>query len=444
MTQAPESPAAQVPPVRRSALPAADILAAQILIVDDQRSNVQLLESMLRSFGYHAVSTATNPLEVCARHTEHNFDLILLDLNMPGLDGLELLERLLAMEPDGKLAVAVITAHPDHKLSALQAGARDFISKPFEKLEVLTRIHNMLEVRLLQKALQDDNADLERKVRRREAVLLRRTTQLSTLNERISDVEQQLVQADKLASIGLLAAGVAHEINNPIAYVSSNFAKLEQYIAVLMPDTHQQSSLNQVPSPERLEMIRTDMPDLLSEINEGITRIRKIVRSLQDFARTEQADDWQHVSLQPGIDATLHMVSNELKYKAEIVSEFAELPEIDCLPSQINQVLLNLLINAAHAMGEERGTITLRTGFDAREVWLQVSDTGCGIEPKLLALIFDPFFTTKPIGQGTGLGLSISYGIVQAHQGTLSVASVLGAGTTFTLRLPILRQSTKD
>ena len=430
--------------MRRSALPAADILAAQILIVDDQRSNVQLLESMLRSFGYHAVSTATNPLEVCARHTEHNFDLILLDLNMPGLDGLELLERLLAMEPDGKLAVAVITAHPDHKLSALQAGARDFISKPFEKLEVLTRIHNMLEVRLLQKALQDDNADLERKVRRREAVLLRRTTQLSTLNERISDVEQQLVQADKLASIGLLAAGVAHEINNPIAYVSSNFAKLEQYIAVLMPDPHQQSSLNQVPSPERLEMIRTDMPDLLSEINEGITRIRKIVRSLQDFARTEQADDWQHVSLQPGIDATLHMVSNELKYKAEIVSEFAELPEIDCLPSQINQVLLNLLINAAHAMGEERGTITLRTGFDAREVWLQVSDTGCGIEPKLLALIFDPFFTTKPIGQGTGLGLSISYGIVQAHQGTLSVASVLGAGTTFTLRLPILRQSTKD
>ena len=444
MTQAPESPAAQVPPVRRSALPAADILAAQILIVDDQRSNVQLLESMLRSFGYHAVSTATNPLEVCARHAEHNFDLILLDLNMPGLDGLELLERLLAMEPDGKLAVAVITPHPDHKLSALQAGARDFISKPFEKLEVLTRIHNMLEVRLLQKALQDDNADLERKVRRREAVLLRRTTQLSTLNERISDVEQQLVQADKLASIGLLAAGVAHEINNPIAYVSSNFAKLEQYIAVLMPDPHQQSSLNQVPSPERLEMIRTDMPDLLSEINEGITRIRKIVRSLQDFARTEQADDWQHVSLQPGIDATLHMVSNELKYKAEIVSEFAELPEIDCLPSQINQVLLNLLINAAHAMGEERGTITLRTGFDAREVWLQVSDTGCGIEPKLLALIFDPFFTTKPIGQGTGLGLSISYGIVQAHQGTLSVASVLGAGTTFTLRLPILRQSTKD
>lgn len=438
MTEAPD----RAHPVRRSATPAADILAARILIVDDQSNNVQLLDRMLRSVGYHAVSTSTNPLEVCGLHAEHNFDLILLDLNMPGLDGLELLERLMAMEPDGNLAVAVITAHPDHKLSALQAGARDFISKPFEKLEVLTRIHNMLEVRVLQKALQDDNADLERKVRRREAVLLRRTSQLNTLNERISDVEQQLVQADKLASIGLLAAGVAHEINNPIAYVSSNFGKLEQYLAVLTPDP--QHSPNQAPTPERLEMIRADMPDLLSEINEGITRIRKIVRSLQDFARTEQADDWQRVILQPGIDATLHMVSNELKYKAEIVTEFAELPEIDCLPSQINQVLLNLLINAAHAMGTERGTITLRTGFDALEVWLQVSDTGSGIDPTILKRIFDPFFTTKPIGQGTGLGLSISYGIVQAHQGTLSVASTLGVGTTFTIRLPINRPSTSE
>ena len=181
--------------------------------------------------------------------------------------------------------------------------------------------------------------------------------------------------------------------------------------------------------------LREDIRDLLDESGEGVSRVKKIVQDLKDFSRQDVAE-WQLADLHKGLESTLNIVHNELKYKAEVVREFGELPDVECVPSQLNQVFMNLLVNAAHAI-DQRGTITLRTGQEGEQVWVEVEDTGKGIAPEHLKRIFEPFFTTKPVGKGTGLGLSLSYGIVQKHGGRIEVDSVAGKGTRFRVWLPV-------
>jgi len=176
----------------------------------------------------------------------------------------------------------------------------------------------------------------------------------------------------------------------------------------------------------------------LREAREGIVRVRKIVQDLKDFSRAGAEDEWQWASAVAGLESTLSIVQNEIKYKAQIVRELTPLPDIECIPSQLNQVFLNLLVNAAHAI-ETKGTVTVRSGRDDGEVWLEIEDTGKGIAPEHMGRIFDPFFTTKPVGKGTGLGLSISYGIVKKHNGRIDVQSEVGKGTRFRVTLPIQR-----
>jgi signal transduction histidine kinase len=180
----------------------------------------------------------------------------------------------------------------------------------------------------------------------------------------------------------------------------------------------------------------------MRESKEGISRVRQIVQDLKDFSHVDSLQEWQVVQLHQGIDSTLNVVGSELRYKAEVVKEYGEVPEIECLSSQINQVVMNLVVNAAHAMGDrggERGRIVIRTGSADGEAWFEVADNGSGIPKDVLPRIFDPFFTTKPIGKGTGLGLSLSYGIVQKHGGRITVDSEVGRGTTFRVTLPLRR-----
>ena len=158
---------------------------------------------------------------------------------------------------------------------------------------------------------------------------------------------------------------------------------------------------------------------------------------MKDFSRTDTALEWQWANLHQGIDSTLNIVSNEVKYKADIIKNYGELPEVECFPSQINQVVMNLVVNAAHAIEGKRGTISITTMVVDKHVQIEVKDTGSGIAPENISRIFDPFYTTKPVGQGTGLGLSLAYGIMQKHHGSIHVSSVLGEGTTFFLRIPI-------
>jgi signal transduction histidine kinase len=301
--------------------------------------------------------------------------------------------------------------------------------------------------------LAQANARLEDDIGRREVAeteLLRRNAELTELNAKLSMAQEQLVQSEKLASIGQLAAGVAHEINNPIGYIFSNFNTLSTYISDLfsMLAAYEDAEAN-IKAPEvsarlgamrkkvELDFLKEDIPVLMSESKEGIVRVRKIVQDLKDFSRVHGSQDWQWANLHQGIDSTLNIVSNEVKYKADVIKDYGDIPDIECMPSQINQVVMNMLVNAAHAIGTERGAITIRTRKDGDNVVLEISDTGSGIPKENLSRIFDPFFTTKPVGQGTGLGLSLSYGIIQKHKGQIEVESEPGIGTCFRISLPI-------
>jgi signal transduction histidine kinase len=252
-----------------------------------------------------------------------------------------------------------------------------------------------------------------------------------------------------MASIGQLAAGVAHEINNPIGFVYSNLGVLERYLqdSLSMIDLYEQSE-SAITDPEvkarlsaakvklDIAFLREDMRALMDESRDGITRVKNIVQNLKDFSHVDASDEWNFSDLHAGIDSTLNIVRNEIKYKADVVREYGELPEVECRISQLNQVFMNLLVNAAHAI-EEHGTITISTGQQGDEVWVDIADTGKGIAQEHIKKIFDPFFTTKPIGKGTGLGLSLSFGILQKHHGRIEVQSEVGKGTTFRVWLPV-------
>lgn len=309
--------------------------------------------------------------------------------------------------------------------------------------------------------LREAKAALEEDIARRETVehemqrhLLEVTslnTQLHETQDRLMQSQQQLVQNEKLASIGQLAAGVAHEINNPIGYVFSNFSTLQTYLSDLIRliDAYvtAESKIGEEPVRQGLSALRKeidldylkgDLFDLMNESREGIERVRKIVQDLKDFSHVDANADWQWVDVHRGLESTLNVVNNEIKYKADVVRKFGTLPFVQCLPSQLNQVFMNLLVNAAQAMpADKRGTIEVSTGVDDKEVWIKIRDNGCGMKPEVLTRIFDPFFTTKPIGKGTGLGLSLSYGIIQKHHGTIKVDSNPGEGTCFTIVLPV-------
>lgn len=299
------------------------------------------------------------------------------------------------------------------------------------------------------------NSRLEQDIKKQETVeaeLLRRNTELMELNARLSMAQDQLMQSEKLASIGQLAAGVAHEINNPIGYIFSNFGTLEGYIKNLMEMlTAYEEAEKTIHTPQvalklqalrervELDFLKEDIPALMKESREGIARVRKIVQDLKDFSRADEHQDWQWANLHRGIDSTLNIVNNEVKYKADVITNYGNLPDVECRPSQINQVIMNMVLNAAHAIGPQRGKIIIRTGTEDKNVWIEIADNGSGIPKEIQSRIFDPFFTTKPVGAGTGLGLSLSYGIVSKHHGHIGVESTPGTGTIFRITLPIRR-----
>jgi len=289
-----------------------------------------------------------------------------------------------------------------------------------------------------------------RAMREQNAFLNKEKLEQQKLIGKLQEAQEQLLQQEKMASIGSLAAGVAHEINNPVGYVNSNINSMEGYIKDIYKvlDIYEKIEAK-LPKDHRLtlevkamkedidyDFIRNDISDLISESVEGVLRVKQIVKDLKDFSHVDEAE-WQTTNIEKGVDSTLNIVHNELKYKADIVKDYEGIPEIQCVASQVNQVIMNLLVNAGHAI-EEQGTVTIRTRKkDENFVYLEVSDTGKGIAPENLTKIFAPFFTTKPVGEGTGLGLSLSYSIAEKHGGELSVTSEVGVGTTFRLMLPI-------
>ena len=265
---------------------------------------------------------------------------------------------------------------------------------------------------------------------------------------KLDEATKRLVQSEKLASLGELAAGVAHEINNPVGYVSSNLTTLQKYLAVYEKvldapeaDSHEMTALKK---KLNYAFIRDDLQNLVKETQEGVGRVKAIIQDLKDYARTNVATHYVASDIQVGLKSTLNIARVQLKNRADVRLQLGRLPLVECAPAQIDQVFLNLIVNAAQAMPEGKmGMIDIRTDSNDQQVWIEVQDNGPGIAPDVLKKIFDPFFTTKDPGTGTGLGLSVSQNIIQQHGGTLTVDSTVGVGTTFKITLPIKRPAAK-
>jgi two-component system NtrC family sensor kinase len=283
-----------------------------------------------------------------------------------------------------------------------------------------------------------------------ESALQKKGEEQQTLIGKLQEAQEQLVQSEKMASVGQLAAGIAHEINNPVGFVNSNMGTLKTYVATLFdvldqydglvkkfPEGHEVTKrFIEIRKNADIEFLKDDVADLVNESMDGLKRVKDIVQSLKDFSHVGETELIE-ADIHQGIDTTLNIVMNEIKYKASVVKEYGQLPLLKCLISQLNQVFMNLLVNAAHAI-KDTGVITVSTGSNDAWIWIKIADTGGGIAPENLNRIFEPFFTTKPVGSGTGLGLSLSYGIVKKHGGRIEVQSEVGKGSSFTIHLPLL------
>ena len=276
--------------------------------------------------------------------------------------------------------------------------------------------------------------------------------ELALRNDDLLKTQSQLVQSEKLASIGLLAGGVAHEINNPLAVVKSNLGRLKQYVNTLLVvirasdalgadaagSTLAWAALQSLKQEADIPFITDDVVTLLSECSAGLDRVEKIVLGLRDFSRMDVREIWAFEDLHQVLESTLTAAGPELTTRCDVCKEYGAIAPVQCMRSEIGQVFMNLLVNAAQAM-KAPGVMTIRTGQDKSEAWIEITDTGQGIGTAELPHIFDPFFTTRPVGQGTGLGLAVAYAIVQRHHGRIEVISAQGAGSTFRIWLPLVQ-----
>ncbi len=307
---------------------------------------------------------------------------------------------------------------------------------------------------MLENQVRDRTRELEAALNENEKInydLEREKEEQRKLYRKLEEAQTQLLQSEKLAAIGQLAAGVAHEINNPIGFINSNLGTLRDYSSSLLrliaiyektedssdSATEKKALIVEMKREMDFQYLSDDLLELIDESIDGCARVRRIVQDLRDFSRVGDVQ-WQKADLHDGLNSTLNLVWNEIKFKVDVIKEYGVVPLVECIPSQINQVFMNLLVNAAQAISEH-GSITLKTGCEGDKAWISVSDTGTGIPADMLPRIFDPFFTTKPLGKGTGLGLSVAFGIIKSHDGLIEVDSRVGQGTTFTVRLPVQR-----
>ncbi|MCL4536313.1 MAG: response regulator [Nitrospirae bacterium] len=548
----------------------------KILIVDDEEANLKYMSTLISRYGY-IFDTARNGIEAIEKTKKINPDIILLDILMPEMDGIEACKRLKEDPETRHIPIIVLTALEDKetKIESLKAGANDFLSKPVDNIELIARIKNFLQLKNLEeikknneiltgtikaieiakreweqtmdcindivilidardniircnkiltaltgrsysellnrkwqdvfkesgfsykisssgsieyyhpggryfnydiyyvknlgtastytavitlqditdrKKREEERERTEEELKKSKEMLEAHHKELEKAYAELKAAQSQILQQEKMASIGQLAAGIAHEVNNPVGFIMSNLSSLQKYVSRLSEFIDVQTEtikklsgdgkiLNAITESRKslkVDYIIDDLGNLIRESLDGAERVKKIVQDLKSFSRIDEAE-WKMADINAGIESTINIVWNELKYKATVKKEYGDMPLTKCNPGQLNQVFMNILVNAAHAI-EKQGEITMKTWHDNGYIYISISDTGCGIPADKIDRIFEPFFTTKEVGKGTGLGLSIAYDIVKKHNGDIIVESEVGKGTTFTVKVPVVEK----
>lgn len=424
---------------------------SSVVICDDSITSVTILSKLLQNEGIANVKAFTDPRQVVPylMANSNAVDLLILDIEMPHINGMQIMAAIdEAYGNKRAFSILVITGlqNRDVRRRALTAGANDFIDKPFDQMEVVLRVQNLLRVQRALKAQTLLARELEIKVKQR-------TQELAAMNEALEEKVAlrtlELLRAEKMASVGRLAAGIAHEINNPLGFVQSNLACLKDYAADLfkliddlsvvgLSPAEIASKLKQV----EVDYVKDDLFGLINESRDGLRRVATIVQKLKDFSHVDR-EVVQELDVNIGIENSLQMAWSEIEQRdIEVVREFGNIPWVHCIPAQINVVFFNIILNAVQAM-EPKGRLEIKTQSDEKWVHIVISDTGRGISDDVIQNIFDPFYTTRQIGNGMGLGLPEAYNIVSRHGGTIDVKSVVGKGSTFNIRLPIANQDLK-
>lgn len=406
----------------------------RILVVDDEECVRQLFADYLgETYSCAAAADAQEALEFLSREP---FALVVTDMRMPGLSGIELLRKITERYKDTAVIIVSGIDRTQRVMDAIRVGASDYLVKPCE-LDVLTiSVERALERRMLLRNARRYKQDLEN----RNAELARQKTEMERL-------QSQVLQAEKMASLGQLAAGIAHELNNPAGFIYSNIDVLKHYIerlkrclstcdeVALPPEAT--ARISAIKKEIDYDNIVADLSSILSDCYIGAERIRDVVQNLRLFSRLDEAE-FKRIDVNEGIESTVRLLSGYYKSGTiTLTHDYGDLPQINCYAAQLNQVWMNLLANAAQAIGAAEGEVHIKTWCEERTVIVSISDTGPGMASEQLKKIFDPFFTTKPVGEGTGLGLSISHGIIERHGGKIKVDSAPGQGTTFTTFLPV-------
>ncbi|MEQ8187071.1 MAG: ATP-binding protein [Candidatus Eremiobacterota bacterium] len=358
--------------------------------------------------------------------------LCILDYMMPFLDGMETGKEIRKIDRD---VIILMVTSIDLTLDEISESLQEniyYIKKPFVVNELYCLVDSLVKG-------WNKNLNIQRQ-----------KIELEEAYNKLKMTHSQLLHREKMASIGQLAAGVAHEINNPAGFIAGNLRALNKYTKKLTDFIEFQSEIIKSHNTERslssmearrkqlkIDYVINDLKDLIDESLEGADRIKKIVENLKSFSRVDESN-YKEANINECIESTINIVWNELKYKATVKKEYGSIREIKCYPQELNQVFLNLLINASQAI-EKHGEITVKTWEEEDSIFISVSDTGYGIKEEHINRIFEPFFTTKDVGKGTGLGLSICYDIIKKHNGEIKVESTPGKGSIFTIKLPYLQ-----
>ncbi|MDZ8024344.1 MAG: response regulator [Nostoc sp. DedQUE11] len=410
-----------------------------ILIVDDNPTNLSLLCEALNSEGFR-FRVAVDGESAIAQVERNQPELILLDVQMPGIDGFETCRRLKANPVSQNIPIIFTTAlaDTDSKTKGFSLGAVDYIPKPFAQEEVIARVHVHLQLKQLTQSLEQKVSDRTRA---------------------LQQAQVQLVQQEKLSTLGELVAGIGHEINNPVNFISSNIPPLKEYIAaitellLLYQQEYPNPTAKITTAIENLDLdfVLEDITKILNSLELGSERIRNLSNSLRNFSRSD-SDAKISADLHQGLDSTLMILQHRLKASSdrsriEVMKNYGVLPQVNCYLGQMNQVFMNILANAVDALDEAivQGKISnvipqiqITTAIDSEQLAvIRIADNGIGIPERLKKRLFEPLFTTKTVGKGTGLGLSIAYEIVvEKHKGILEVNSQPGMGTEFIIKIP--------